>query len=153
MELRVHPFENGGIIPDKYTCVGEDVSPEISWSGYPAGTRSFALIVEDPDAPIGIFTHWIIYNIALDISNLKENLEKKANLFGGLNQGKNDFGRIGYNGPCPPRGHGFHRYYFRLFALSTDERLKPGLDKEQFYSEIRKHIVGQTEYMGRFARD
>jgi len=153
MQLRTKAFEDGGEIPRKYTCEGDDVSPDLSWTNYPAGTKTFALIMEDPDAPVGIFTHWIIYNIPLNVTSLNEGIEKKANLINGIKQGKNDFGKFGYNGPCPPIGHGYHRYYFKLFALSTEQKFKEGLKREQFYGEIEKYIVGKTEIMGKFKRE
>lgn len=152
MEITIKDFEYGSTIPRKFTCEGEDISPAISWSGYPAGTKYLAIIVEDPDAPIGIFTHWIIYNIPPEKKNLQENVEKKANLKDGMTQGINDFGRVGYNGPCPPRGHGAHRYFFRLIALSNSERLEPGLKREGFYKSIENFKLGQVEYMGKFER-
>ncbi len=152
MDIKVKGFDYGQPIPRKYTCQGDDVSPEIIMSGYPAGTKSLALIMEDPDAPVGIFTHWIIYNIPTSKFNIQENVEKKANLFDGISQGINDFGKTGYNGPCPPRGHGPHRYFFRLMALSNSDRIEAGLNRDKFYKEIGKFIIGQVEWMGTYER-
>src|SRR5574340_1065422 len=109
-------FANGANIPVAYTCEGGDRSPALAWSGPPSGVRSYVLIVDDPDAPSGTFTHWILFDVPASVTSLPETAGgEKA----GGKQGRNDFGRTGYRGPCPPRGHGPHRYYFRLFALNA----------------------------------
>ena len=113
--LETKAFPKGGEIPSKYTCTGEDVSPALSWNGAPQGTKSFALIMEDPDAPSGAFTHWVVYDLAADAHQLPENVSKTDDLSGGGHQGRNDFRRPGYGGPCPPPGKP-HRYFFRLHA-------------------------------------
>ncbi len=145
--LTVSAFANGGLIPARFTCEGADILPELRWSDSPAGTRSFALIVDDPDAPVGTFTHWVLFDIPAERSSLGEG-ESKAGL-----AGKNDFGRVGYGGPCPPRGHGLHRYFFTLYALAIASlKLKAGANRHQLEAALRGHILAQTQYMGRYER-
>ena len=144
-------FKGGETIPKKYTCDGVDVSPPLSWSGFPAGTKSFVLIVEDPDAPGGVFTHWIAYNISSEITSLPENVEKVERLGNGILQGMNNFGRIGYNGPCPPPGSK-HRYYFRIYALDCYIDLPPGATRDEILKVIEGHVVGEAELLGYYKR-
>ena len=144
-------FKGGETIPKKYTCDGVDVSPPLSWSGFPAGTKSFVLIVEDPDAPGGIFTHWIAYNISSEITSLPENVEKVERLVNGVLQGMNNFGKIGYNGPCPPPGSK-HRYYFRIYALDCYIDLPPGATREEILKAIEGHVIGEAELLGYYKR-
>lgn len=144
-------FEYGVRIPVIHTCDGDNVSPPLQWDEKPKDTVSFALIVEDPDAPSGTFTHWIIYNLPADCHQLEKmtSVEKKLNN-GGI-QGKNDFGKTGYGGPCPPRGEE-HRYYFRIFALRKKlppESIRSGTD---FHQAINGLILDKAEYMGRYKR-
>jgi Raf kinase inhibitor-like YbhB/YbcL family protein len=122
--LKTTAFSAGESIPKKYTCDGSDLSPALTWANAPAGTQSLALIADDPDAPVGTWTHWIAWNIPLQ-SALPESLAKIAALSDGTRQGKNDFRRIGYGGPCPPPGTP-HRYFFKLYALDSKLDLKPG---------------------------
>lgn len=149
--LETKAFPKGGEIPNKYTCSGEDVSPALSWSGAPAGTKAFALIVEDPDAPSGTFTHWVVYDLPADARQLPENVSKTDDLSGGGRQGRNDFRRTGYGGPCPPPGRP-HRYFFRLYALNSALNLPAGASKREVESAMRGHVLAQTELMGKFAR-
>ena len=144
-------FEEGIKIPEIYTCKGEDVSPQLWWEGAPAETVTFALIMEDPDAPGGTFTHWILYNIPKDTHELEKIIPIQRHLDNGAIQGKNDFGKIGYGGPCPPKGED-HRYYFKIFALK--KKLPPeSIDtREEFYNAIKGHVLEQAEYMGTFKR-
>ncbi|HDD56437.1 MAG TPA: YbhB/YbcL family Raf kinase inhibitor-like protein [Nitrososphaeria archaeon] len=144
-------FKSGEDIPEKYTCDGMDVSPPLSWSGFPAETKSFILIVEDPDAPGGIFTHWIVYNISSKITSLSEGIEKVGKLDNGILQGMNSFGRIGYNGPCPPHGSK-HRYYFRIYALDCYIDLPPGATREEVLKTIKEHVIGEAELLGYYER-
>src|SRR5438046_2963383 len=116
MQLSSDAFRQGSTIPEQYTCKGKNISPALEWAGIPEGTKSFALIAEDPDAPIGTYTHWVAYNIPADRQNLPAGLPP-ASRAEGIMQGKNDFGVVGYGGPCPPMGDKDHRYIFRLFAL------------------------------------
>ncbi len=118
IQLQTDAFRNGGEIPPVYTCKGQNISPRITWSNVPEGTRSFALIMEDPDAPGGTFAHWVIYNIPADKRQLPASVPIQPNLDDGTRQGPNDFRRIGYAGPCPPPGRP-HRYYLRIYALDT----------------------------------
>ncbi|WP_461831261.1 YbhB/YbcL family Raf kinase inhibitor-like protein [Aquifex sp.] len=146
-------FEYGDVIPSKYTCEGEDISPPVRWEGAPEGTKSFVLIMDDPDAPLGTFTHWIVYDIPADVNELYENFPKTAEVKG-IKQGINDFGRVGYGGPCPPKGHGYHRYFFRIYALDISSLgLPPEATREQVESKIKGHILGSGELMGRYKRD
>lgn len=144
-------FKSGEDIPEKYTCDGMDVSPPLSWSGFPAETKSFILIVEDPDAPGGIFTHWIAYNISSKITSLSEGIKKVGKLDNGILQGMNSFGRIGYNGPCPPHGSK-HRYYFRIYALDCYIDLPPGATREEVLKMIKEHVIGEAELLGYYER-
>lgn len=149
MEILVDAFANGGSIPKRYTCEGEDASPQIRWSGEPPSTKSFALIVDDPDAPAGTWVHWLQYEIPGSVHELPEQM-RPAQI--GL-AGTNSFGKPGYGGPCPPRGHGPHRYYFRLYALDTPQLgLNAGVKREQLEHAMKSHVIAQAEYMGRYER-
>ncbi len=149
--LETKAFAKGGDIPPKYTCSGEDVSPALSWTGAPQGTKSFALIVEDPDAPSGAFTHWVIYDLPANAHQLPENVAKTDDVSGGGRQGRNDFRRPGYGGPCPPPGKP-HRYFFRLYALNSALNLPAGASKREVESAMRGRVLAQAELMGKFAR-
>jgi Raf kinase inhibitor-like YbhB/YbcL family protein len=144
-------FSSGSTIPKKFTCDGPDVSPELSWKEAPAATQSFALIMDDPDAPVGTWVHWVLYNVPGNTTQLAEGVEKREQLANGATQGRNDFRRIGYGGPCPPPGTP-HRYFFKLYALDTKLSLKPGATKQELEGAIKGHILGQTELMGRYGR-
>lgn len=143
-------FSDGGMIPAKYTCDGANISPQLSWDNAPKDTKSFVLICEDPDAPMGTFTHWILYDIPADVHELLENLPKDKILPNGAKQGIADFKKIGYGGPCPPNGT--HRYYFKLYALDTLLNLEPGLKKEDILKAMNGHILAQGQIMGKYAR-
>jgi Raf kinase inhibitor-like YbhB/YbcL family protein len=144
-------FENGGRIPEKYTCAGLDSSPPLRWRGQPPETRSFTIIVEDPDAPGGTFTHWIIYNIPADVNRLDEGIELAGELPGGMMQGLNDFGRLGYGGPCPPPGKP-HRYVFKVYALDTVLELGPAASKDEVSKLMRGHILAEATLTGIYSR-
>ncbi len=144
-------FSNGGEIPKKFTCDGADVSPEFSWTGSPADTQSFALIADDPDAPDGTWTHWVLFDLPPITNSLPEGVTKIDELPGGERQGRNDFRKIGYNGPCPPPGKP-HRYFYKLYALDRKLGLKPGADKQQLEQAMHNHILGKTEWMGKYQR-
>lgn len=152
MEISVNGFEHGGSIPRKFTCDGADISPRITWKGIPDGARSLALIMDDPDAPSGAFTHWIVYNIPPGEQELKENFPKTGKTAGKISQGKNDFGNVGYGGPCPPRGNP-HRYFFRLYALGSEEVLEPRISVDRLESSIKGKSLAEAEYMGTYKRD
>jgi len=149
LKLIVGAFPEAAVIPTLNTCEGADVSPAIEWSGAPSGTKSFAVIVDDPDAPGGIWNHWLLFNISPEVHAIAQGF--KVGQLGV--SGNNDFGKPGYNGPCPPKGHGPHRYYFKLFALDIPRvDLKKGATRAELDQAMRGHILGQTQYMGRFER-
>lgn len=150
-QLKSSAFQAEGNIPSRFTCEGDDISPELAWSGAPAGTRTFALIVHDPDAPrSGGFTHWVAFNIPAAVDHIAENAPKHGPIPGGGIQGQNDGGRQGYMGPCPPSGT--HRYYFRLYALDTSLDLRESSRKADLEKAIRGHILGQAELMGKYKK-
>ncbi len=149
--LQTNAFTPGGMIPKKYTCDGSDVSPELTWTGAPAGTQAFALITDDPDAPAGTWTHWIAWDIPASTTKLPEGVPKNEGLADGTRQGKNDFRRIGYNGPCPPPGKA-HRYFFKLYALGARLEVKAGGSRSDLESAMKGHVLGQAEVMGRYGR-
>ncbi len=138
-------FLDNESIPSRYTCDGQDVSPQLSWNNVPPGTRSFMLIVEDHDAPG--FTHWRIFNIPPTVRELSEDVQKSQTLPGGIVQGMNGFGAIGYRGPCPPGGTS-HRYFFTLYALDTEPNLSWGTTKK----DIVGHVIGTAKIMGTYKR-
>ena len=144
-------FQEGDRIPAKYTCQGQDVSLPLTWSEGPTGTLSFALIMDDPDAPGGAFTHWLIFNIPSDSYQLAEAVPTQARLPNGALQGKNDFGRIGYGGPCPPPG-GPHRYRFTVYALDETLGLEAGTSKTQLLAAITDHVLAQGQLTGAYQR-
>ena len=144
-------FQPGGDIPRKYTCEGPDVSPALSWSDPPAGTQSFALISDDPDAPVGTWVHWVAYDLPASARQLPEGVPKTDTISAGGVQGLNDFGKTGYGGPCPPPGKP-HRYYFKHYALGSKPTLKPGAPKKAGEQAMQGHILAQAEVMGRFQR-
>ena len=150
MELKSQAFAAGEMIPAKYTCDGQDISPPLRWSDPPAGTIEFALISDDPDAPVGTWVHWVMWNIPASASALDENLPKTASLPNGTKQGTTDFRRIGYGGPCPPSGT--HRYYFKLYALDTAFNLPASTLKKDLEKAMQGHILGQAELMGTYRR-
>ena len=149
--VKTTAFQPGGDIPKKYTCEGQDVSPPLSWTEPPAGTQSFALIADDPDAPVGNWVHWVAYDLPSSARQLPEGVPKAEELPSGGRQGANDFRRIGYGGPCPPPGNP-HRYYFKLYALDTQLNLKPGAAKKELEQAMKGHKLAQAEVMGRFRR-
>ena len=145
-------FRDGAAIPVKHTCDGLDVSPPLAWSGAPAGTRSFALIADDPDAPAGSWVHWVVYNLPAAVAELPENVAKVEALdLGGARQGRNDFRRPGYGGPCPPPGPA-HRYFFTLYALDTPLTLKAGAQRKDVETAMEGHVLGSAQLLGTYAR-
>ena len=144
-------FASGGDIAKKFTCDGADVSPHLSWTQPPAGTKTFALLMDDPDAPLGNWNHWTAWNLPPSVRALPEGLSKDARLSDGTEQGRNDFRKSGYNGPCPPAGKP-HRYYFKLFALDTKLDLKTGAGRKELEAAMKGHILAQAEWMGRYGR-
>ena len=150
MQITSSAFTEGGMIPAKYTCDGQDISPPLEWENAPTVTKSFAIISDDPDAPVGIWVHWVIYNIPPTIKELPENLPPHKIIENGAQQGTNDFRKIGYGGPCPPRGA--HRYYFKLYALDKVLDSEPGLTKTQLLKAMEEHVLAQGQLMGRYQR-
>lgn len=150
MELKSPAFGYGQSIPTRYTCDGEDISPPLEWSDPPANTRSFALIMDDPDAPVGVWDHWVLFNIRSETRSLPEGIPPDADLIQGGRHGRNSWKRLGYGGPCPPGGT--HRYFFRLYALDTVLELPPGASKENVLKAIEGHILAQAELMGMYQR-
>jgi len=144
-------FTPGGDIAKKFTCDGADISPELSWNSAPAETQSFALIADDPDAPAGTWTHWVIYDIPANTSQLQQNVSKVDQLPEGASQGRNDFQKIGYGGPCPPPGKP-HRYFFKLYALDRKLDLKPGASRQELESAMQGHVLAHAEIMGKYHR-
>jgi Raf kinase inhibitor-like YbhB/YbcL family protein len=150
-QLATAAFSAGGAIPRKFTCDGPDVSPKLAWSDPPGKTQSFALIMDDPDAPAGTWVHWVIYDLPADTRELAEGVAKQEQLSNGARQGRNDFGKIGYGGPCPPPGKP-HRYFFKLCALDAKLDLKAGATKADVERAMKGHILTQAELIGRYAR-
>ncbi|PWT84812.1 MAG: YbhB/YbcL family Raf kinase inhibitor-like protein [Acidobacteria bacterium] len=143
-------FQGGGKIPSQYTCDGADTSPQLSWPAPPSGTKSLALIVTDPDAPVGTFVHWVLYDIPASTRELPAGVPKQGQLSDNSRQGKNDFGKSGYGGPCPPSGA--HHYVFTLYALDTTLGLPPGATRAQIESAIKGHILARGELVGLYNR-
>ncbi len=150
MVITCPSFAQGEMIPAVYTCDGRDLSPPLQWTEAPSGTRSFALISDDPDAPVGTWVHWVVWNIPSSMNSLEENQPKKDVLPGGIRQGTTDFRRIGYGGPCPPSGT--HRYTFKLYALDTVLELPPTTTKAQLEKAMKGHVLAQAELMGKYRR-
>lgn len=151
LSISSNTFKDGGQIPSKYTCDGQDISPQLSWSEPPTGTKAFALIVDDPDAPSGVFTHWVLFNLPADTRQLAEGVPGLPQLPNGALQGKNDFGKVGYGGPCPPRGPA-HRYRFALYALDKPVDLKAGAAKKQVLDAMKGRILDQGQLTGLYKR-
>lgn len=150
-ELKSTAFEHGQAIPAKYTGDGEDVSPPLAWTNLPAGTTSIVIICDDPDAPMGTFVHWLIYDVPAKENGLAEGVPRDEQLRNGACQGTNDFGRYGYIGPSPPPG-GVHHYHFRLYALSKPTGLKPGASRADIEAAMKGKILGTTELVGTYQR-
>lgn len=152
MKITSPVFKEGKPIPPKYTCDGADISPPLAWSEIPAGTQSLALISDDPDAPRGTWVHWVLYNLPAHLFGLPENIpnDKTLALANGGAQGKNDFQKIGYGGPCPPKGT--HRYYFKLYALDSSLALPSGATQRQVLEAMKGHVLAEAELMGTYAR-
>jgi len=143
-------FEHEGMIPVKYTCDGADISPPFSWKNAPAGTKSFALICDDPDAPMGTWVHWVLFNLPENTNQLQENIPTDEKLGNGALQGINSWPRIGYGGPCPPSGT--HRYFFKFYALDTMLEVSGEVSKDRLLQAMQGHILAQTEIMGKYER-
>lgn len=151
MELKSRSFQNGQTIPKKHTCDGPDISPQLEWDNVPEGTVSFAIIMEDPDAPSGTWVHWLVYDLPAETRALPEGLASTETLPRGGAQGRNDFGRVGYGGPCPPPGRP-HRYFFRLYALNSRVNLPPGASKEELVRAMEGRIKDEAHLVGKYGR-
>ncbi len=150
MEIISLAFEEGAMIPKKYTCDDIDISPPLKWSMVPDGTKTFAIICDDPDAPMGTWVHWVVYNLPANINELSEDVPPSEILPNGAKQGRNDFGKIGYGGPCPPGGT--HRYYFKIYALSEELKVEAGITKSELLKAMEGHILSEGQLMGRYKR-
>ena len=149
-ELTSTAFANGDPIPMKYTCDDQDISPPLQWEDPPEGTRSFALICDDPDAPVGTWVHWVLYNLPASTLGLPEAIPSDANLPDAGRHSQNSWGRPGYGGPCPPGGT--HRYFFKLYALDSQLEVAAGASKEELLRAMEGHILASTETMGVYSR-
>jgi Raf kinase inhibitor-like YbhB/YbcL family protein len=155
MKLSCSSFAHNQPIPKKHTGEGQDVSPPLKWEGAPAGTKSFALICDDPDAMSvagKVWDHWVIWNIPATTTELPENVEKKEVVLGGAKQGLNSWPKVGYNGPMPPPGHGVHHYHFKLYALDIELSLPAKSTKHQVQAALKGHILAQAELIGTYER-
>jgi len=150
-EIKSQAFSLSGTIPTQYTCDGADLSPPLEWTEAPEGVVTFALIADDPDAPMGTWVHWVLYNIPGDARSLPQGVPASETLKGGAVQGTNDFRSIGYGGPCPPPGKP-HRYFFKLYALNTKLDLPPKATKKQVLKSMEGRTLAQAELMGRYGR-
>ena len=151
LNIKSVAFSDGELMDAKYTCKGDDLSPSISWDAVPEGTKSFALICDDPDAPFMTWVRWVIYDIPANVTELSEGVPKEEVLSNGAKQGRNDFRKIGYGGPCPPPG-GPHRYFFKLYALDTVLNLEPGMIKKSLLKAIEGHVLEEAQIIGKFKR-
>ena len=143
-------FQEGGMIPADYTCDGRNISPPLSWSGIPEKVVTLALICDDPDASVGTWVHWVLYNLPASAKELPAGVPPQEKLASGAVQGRNDFRKPGYGGPCPPGGT--HRYYFKLYALDKALDLKPGATKKELLKAMEGHILAEGQLMGRYKR-
>lgn len=143
-------FQEGGMIPADYTCDGKNISPPLSWNGIPEKAVTLALICDDPDAPVGTWVHWVLYNLPASAKELPAGVPPQEKLASGAVQGRNDFRKPGYGGPCPPGGT--HRYYFKLYALDKALDLKPGATKKELLKTMEGHILAEGQLMGRYKR-
>lgn len=150
MKITSNAFKEGEFIPPKYTCDGANISPPLAWNGIPEGTKTLALIADDPDAPGRTFVHWVVYNIPVHVKEFYEGVTPTRNIPEDVLMGTNDFGHIGYGGPCPPPGT--HRYYFKLYALNTALHMDAGATKDHVLKAMEKHVLGHTELMGKYKR-
>lgn len=151
LNLRSPDFPSGEMIPKQFTCDGADNSPAFEWSDPPAGTQSFAFLADDPDAPAGTWVHWVLFDLPASVRALQQNVPRKEELADGSRQGRNDFGKIGYGGPCPPAGAP-HRYFFKIYALDTKLNLKPGATKKDVERAKQGRVLAEGEWMGRYGR-
>ncbi len=150
LDIRSSAFEEGELIPKKYTCDGEDVSPPLSWTQPSNETKSMVLICDDPDAPMGTWVHWVLFGLSPETLELPEGVTSDKEVLGGAKHGLNDFRKYGYGGPCPPGGT--HRYFFKLYAVDTQIDLNAGATKKEVLNAIKGHILEEAQLMGRYSR-
>ncbi len=148
LDVRSSAFAEGGMIPSRYTCDGENVSPDLEWSTVPAGTKSIAVIADDPDAPRKTWVHWVLFNLPPALRGLPKDVPKTPTLADGAIQGINDSNELGYDGPCPPSG--VHRYYFKVYALDRELTLRSGCTKQQLLEAMEGHALADGVLMGRY---
>jgi len=151
LSIKSGAFGDEQRIPKKYTCDGEDVSPSLSWSGVPKGTQSFALICDDPDAPMGMWTHWVMWGIPAEVDSLPEDVRVESRLPSGARNGENSWHRLGYGGPCPPPGNP-HRYFFKLYALNAQIEPSGTPDKTALEKAMEGHVLDVAQIIGRYGR-
>jgi Raf kinase inhibitor-like YbhB/YbcL family protein len=151
LDLTSPDFSSGAVIPKQFTCDGADLSPALQWKAPPSGTLSLVLITDDPDAPVGTWVHWVLFDLPPTLRSLPQNFPKDPQAADNSRQGTNDFAKIGYNGPCPPPGKP-HRYFFKLYALNTKLNLKTGATKKDVERAMQGHILARGEYVGRYSR-
>jgi len=150
IKLSSTAFQDNDLIPAKYTCDGDNVSPPLAWSLIPPNTKSIVLIVDDPDAPSKTWVHWVLYDVPASVTQLAEAINPQPSLPGGGKNGKNDFNKSGYGGPCPPSGT--HRYFFKIYALDSETGLQPGATKEELLRAMDDHVIGQAQLVGKYQR-
>ena len=152
MRLTSTAFADSSRIPTRHTCEGENLSPALQWTGVPEGSKSIALVCHDPDAPMGTWVHWVLYSIPPTLASLAEGIPATDTLSNGARHGTSSFKRPGYGGPCPPKGHGTHRYFFTLYALDVTLDLAPGVDKQRLLDAMEAHFLATTQLMGTYSR-
>ncbi len=152
IQLTSAAFPAGGRIPKRHTCEADDLSPPLAWEGAPPRTKAFVLLCDDPDAPGKTWVHWVLYDLPGETRSLVEGIPAMDSLPGGGKQGRNDFGRIGYGGPCPPKGHGTHHYSFRIHALDEPLRIPSGAKKAEIERAMAGHVLAQGELVGTYSR-
>lgn len=150
LQITSSAFREGKMIPKRYTCDGSDVSPDLAWTGIPEGTKSLALICDDPDAPMGVWVHWVVFNIPPHVTEFPAEIPPDKTLGNGAKHGTNDFRRLGYGGPCPPGGT--HRYFFKLYALDLELNLQSGATKARVEEAMKGHILAEGQLMGKYKR-
>ena len=153
LELKSPVFDNGGIIPITYTCDGKNISPPLVWKDVPKNTKSLVLIMHDPDAPIGDFTHWLVYKIPPNLKGLPAAIPNKPVVEHGIEQGINDFGYVGYGGPCPPPWDKAHRYVFELYALDYVPDIPPKADRKTVEKALKGHVIEKATLVGKYKRN
>lgn len=149
IEVTSTAFKKGGVIPEKYTCNGANISPPLAWTHIPTGAKTLALIADDPDAPARTWVHWVLFNLPAHVNELPEGVPNDKHLASGASQGVNSSGAVGYQGPCPPSGT--HRYYFKLYALDVELDLHDRVTKPQLLDAMHDHVVAEGELMGKFS--